>query len=591
VSSAAEVYLVVAQADAAFGIKALSCGVDYGAANLFVSWTFCADGLEFPAGSWPAPGGGNRMTWETCQNSTIGSDGVHAVAGVFYVYAYSEDRFEITRHNLIFPPELQVVDCSSGVTDLPDSALSSVFMGTSEQGVNPCGEPSPTTVVQRFAVSDIPVSGTVSGSYLDTHLSDGVYEALTERESGGRKSNRYSFGEHKWDFDVAAGTAVTLKVEAYRPDNTDGDDFRFEYSTDNVSFTPVLTVGSSVEQVYSASLPASLSGMVYIRVVDTDQTPGNRSLDSININHLYIETETSPPTNPPVADFIGTPTSGNAPLAVSFTDQSTENPTSWSWDFGDLGTSTLQNPSHTYSAEGTYTVSLTATNSVGSDTETKVDYITVTTSTGPVIHVGDMVVTRVTQGPWFRGSADVTVVDAGGAPVANATVTGFFNAPNEDSKSAVSGADGVATVRSDKTKSPPTNWCFQVSDITLSGATYDPSANVWLERCEDGSGIMPNVSLPLSSDSGVIRETGFSRNYPNPLSLATSISFDVATSDHVRLEIFDVVGRRVAVLADAVFGVGRYDLIWDASGEPSGVYFYRLAVGDQVQARKMLVVR
>jgi PKD repeat protein len=80
--------------------------------------------------------------------------------------------------------------------------------------------------------------------------------------------------------------------------------------------------------------------------------------------------------DPPLADFSGTPTSGDVPLAVQFTDSSTESPTSWSWDFGDGGASTAQNPLHTYTAAGTYTVSLTATNAGGSSTETKVGYIT-----------------------------------------------------------------------------------------------------------------------------------------------------------------------------------------------------------------------
>ena len=62
---------------------------------------------------------------------------------------------------------------------------------------------------------------------------------------------------------------------------------------------------------------------------------------------------------------------------MSFTDSSTNTPTSWSWTFGDGGSSTAQNPSHTYTAGGTYTVSLTATNAGGSDGETKTGYITV----------------------------------------------------------------------------------------------------------------------------------------------------------------------------------------------------------------------
>ncbi len=81
---------------------------------------------------------------------------------------------------------------------------------------------------------------------------------------------------------------------------------------------------------------------------------------------------------PPATDFSATPTSGTAPLIVQFTDASTGTPTSWLWNFGDVGTSALQNPSHTYASAGTYTVTLTATNAGGSDTETKVRYVTVT---------------------------------------------------------------------------------------------------------------------------------------------------------------------------------------------------------------------
>jgi len=81
---------------------------------------------------------------------------------------------------------------------------------------------------------------------------------------------------------------------------------------------------------------------------------------------------------PPDAQFIGTPTTGSKPLTVQFTDQSTGNPTSWAWTFGDGGTSTLQNPSHTYSRKGSFTVTLTATNSNGSDSLTRSKYIIVT---------------------------------------------------------------------------------------------------------------------------------------------------------------------------------------------------------------------
>jgi len=71
------------------------------------------------------------------------------------------------------------------------------------------------------------------------------------------------------------------------------------------------------------------------------------------------------------------PTSGNAPLKVQFTDKSTNSPTSWKWSFGDGTYSTEKNPAHTYSKTGKYTVTLTVKNAAGSNTVTKSSYISV----------------------------------------------------------------------------------------------------------------------------------------------------------------------------------------------------------------------
>ncbi len=79
----------------------------------------------------------------------------------------------------------------------------------------------------------------------------------------------------------------------------------------------------------------------------------------------------------PVANFTANNTSGCSPVVVQFTDQSTGSPTSWSWTLGNGTTSTLQNPSTTYTTAGTYTVTLTATNASGSNTKTITSYITV----------------------------------------------------------------------------------------------------------------------------------------------------------------------------------------------------------------------
>lgn len=87
----------------------------------------------------------------------------------------------------------------------------------------------------------------------------------------------------------------------------------------------------------------------------------------------------------PTAAFSGTPTTGSVPLTVTFTDSSTNTPTSWAWNFGDGNTSSIHNPTHVYYTPSTaYTVTLTATNAAGSDSEVKTSYITTSVPDYPV---------------------------------------------------------------------------------------------------------------------------------------------------------------------------------------------------------------
>jgi len=80
---------------------------------------------------------------------------------------------------------------------------------------------------------------------------------------------------------------------------------------------------------------------------------------------------------PPVPAFSASPITGKAPLVVTFTDKSTNNPTSWSWDFGDKSTSTVKNPIHKYTKAGKYTVKLTVKNAKGTNWVSKPGYFIV----------------------------------------------------------------------------------------------------------------------------------------------------------------------------------------------------------------------
>jgi len=79
----------------------------------------------------------------------------------------------------------------------------------------------------------------------------------------------------------------------------------------------------------------------------------------------------------PSTDFVADSTTVSVNTLVHFTDKTLNSPTSWSWNFGDGATSTEQNPTHPYPVKGIFTVTLTATNNEGKDTEIKTNYITV----------------------------------------------------------------------------------------------------------------------------------------------------------------------------------------------------------------------
>ncbi len=81
------------------------------------------------------------------------------------------------------------------------------------------------------------------------------------------------------------------------------------------------------------------------------------------------------------------------------------------------------------------------------------------------------------------------------------------------------------------------------------------------------------------------------QNFPNPFNPATSVRFDVARAGNVRLAVFDLLGREVAVLADGEHAVGSYTARFDATKLASGLYVYRLRTADRTVSRTMMLVK
>jgi uncharacterized repeat protein (TIGR01451 family) len=81
------------------------------------------------------------------------------------------------------------------------------------------------------------------------------------------------------------------------------------------------------------------------------------------------------------------------------------------------------------------------------------------------------------------------------------------------------------------------------------------------------------------------------QNYPNPFNPATRIAFDLPTAAEVRLEVYNMIGQRVAVLHEGRLPAGRHTAQWEAGDFASGVYLYRLIAGRFVQTRKMVLLK
>ncbi len=81
------------------------------------------------------------------------------------------------------------------------------------------------------------------------------------------------------------------------------------------------------------------------------------------------------------------------------------------------------------------------------------------------------------------------------------------------------------------------------------------------------------------------------QNVPNPFSRTTAIRFSLPHTEYVTLKIYDIIGQEVATLVDSKLKVGEHSVIFDAQNIHSGVYFYRLNVGNQTRTKMCIVLK
>ncbi|RMH63724.1 MAG: T9SS C-terminal target domain-containing protein, partial [Calditrichaeota bacterium] len=101
----------------------------------------------------------------------------------------------------------------------------------------------------------------------------------------------------------------------------------------------------------------------------------------------------------------------------------------------------------------------------------------------------------------------------------------------------------------------------------------------------------PTGIISVKYNQSLPKRFNLKQNYPNPFNPVTTIEFSLTQRENVELSIFDIQGRKVAVLMNGVKTAGVYKITWDANRFASGYYFYVLKAGNQTISKRMLLIK
>jgi len=347
------------------------------------------------------------------------------------------------------------------------------------------------------------------------------------------------------------------------------------------------------------------------------------------------------------ADFSVSDTTGVAPVAIDFTDLSTGSPTTWFWDFGDGSSDMVQNPGHTYTVAGTYSVMLIATGECGPDTLVQTDLVVVSPPDAPVaafsgtplsgcapleVAFTDESLGGILTWAWDFGDGATdtipnpthTYVDAGLFSV-NLTVTGPGGSDTKVMEDYVSVEDPVIAAFAlsdnlgtapmvidftDQSSGAPTFWLWDFGDAT-SDTVQHPTHTYTLvdtftvtlitgNSCSRDTLIMVDavrVAGISAVGEAVPSRYALEQNVPNPFNPMTTIYFELPEAANVRLQVFDISGRLIRnLLNGSSLGAGRQNVVWngkDDSGQQvaAGVYFYHMSTGSFSETKRMVLVK
>jgi len=263
--------------------------------------------------------------------------------------------------------------------------------------------------------------------------------------------------------------------------------------------------------------------------------------------------------------FGAAPRTGSAPLTVQFSDSSQGDITAWEWDFGDSQKSSLQNPEHTYTTTGTFTVKLKVTGPAGTHSLIKENYIIVTLPP-PVARFGATPI---------EGNVPLSVQFADSS---QGNITTWF----------WSFGDNTFTYNQNPQHIYFWEGLFTVTLVVSGPDGADTLTIPDMIHARPFTGIQTEEALPT--------EFALSQNYPNPFNLQTTLEYQLPKHSRVSIRVYDMNGKLVNVLQEGQQSAGTYKLDWqgtDLSGKvcTSGLYIIQFKTPEYTAEKKVLLLK
>ncbi|MDX1776711.1 MAG: fibronectin type III domain-containing protein, partial [Desulfobulbales bacterium] len=343
--------------------------------------------------------------------------------------------------------------------------------------------------VDNNVVQEVNIDGTVTGSFEDTYTSSGntARQSIQEVTLNGSPRKRFSYLEHKWIFQVEPGAAVTLFANTWASVLPENEMFVFSYSTDDITYTDMFMVtgDSDNDTYYMHNLPDNLSGTLYVRVVDTNRTPGVYNENFIYIDELFVRVHTEPGTPPDAPSALAGTALFYDTVELNWLDNS-DNEMGFfierspdginNWEYiGITGPDTTVFTDTGLSPNKTYFYQVSAFNASGSSDSSGI--AETTTLQADALHIGDYGTSSQPNRNFWDAAVTLTVMDQDGNTVGGATVSGSWD--TGETANCVTDSSGQCTVSNTKLKiSNVSSTTFTVTELSKSGYVYDAQSNI-----------------------------------------------------------------------------------------------------------------